>query len=165
MRSDYSMKNYLLLCAFLLVSTLSYSQYQISGSIIDTTGAVVPYASIGLALPEDSTVVQFAVSTDKGKFSIKGVDGGSYLLVSASYGYDVHYLPLRVESDLKDVVVKMNNSSISFEEVMVRAAHIPILINGDTVVYNSESYQTGNNASVEDLLKKCPVFRSIRTAV
>ncbi len=151
------MKTLLPLCAFILFPLFNFAQnFDLRGKIIDDRNKAIPYASIGLSLQTDSSIVQFSVSKDDGSFAFKAVPAGKYLLVVACYGYDVSYKEIDVSTDLDNIVVRSTKSTISFEEIMVKANKIPILLNGDTVVYNSESFKTQSNANVEDLIRKMP---------
>ena len=74
----------------------------------------------------------------------------------ACVGYEVMHFPIDANQDKSNLVLELPSSTMSMKEVLVRAKSIPILMNGDTVVYNSSSFKTQSNASVEDLIKKMP---------
>ncbi len=145
------------ICAFLLFSiSASAARFNIAGQITDTEGKAVPFASIALSEIADSSVVQFAVSDENGKYAIRGVEQGTYYLVIASVGYEVKYHEIDINRDQKNVDISLAASTMSIEEVMVVAKKIPILLNGDTVMYNASSFKTQSNATVEDLIRKMP---------
>ena len=52
-------------------------------------------------------------------------------------------------------VIYMNDVN-SMSTVTVTARRPPVVINGDSVEFNSENFKTAPNAVVEDLLKKMP---------
>jgi hypothetical protein len=141
---------------FCLLYTSSLAQsYDISGELKNTDGVGVPYASIALSEKSDTSTVLFAIAKEDGTYSLKNVEAGDYYLVVACIGFDVVFDPISVTADMvRDIT--LSSSTISMKEVMVRAKKIPILMNGDTVVYNSGSFKTQTNASVEDLIKKMP---------
>ncbi|NNJ55165.1 MAG: hypothetical protein HKP14_03500 [Bacteroidia bacterium] len=140
----------------LAFSTLAQN-FQISGVAINrANNTPVPFSSIALSSPSDTSVIQFVVAEESGKFKITNVKSGDYLIMSASVGYEVLYYPITVSKDVSSIILEMEASSISFEEVMIQADKIPILLNGDTIVYNTNSFKTQSNASVEDLIKKMP---------
>jgi hypothetical protein len=150
-------KAILTVCAFLLFSFSSIAEsFTIAGKVKDNSNKGVPFASIALSEVSDTSVVQFAVSKENGDYTLRGVKEGDYLLVVASVGYDVVHKKISVTGDNPNFDVELTSSLISIEEVMVVASKIPILLNGDTVVYNSSSFKTQANANVEDLIKKMP---------
>ncbi len=148
----------LLAAAFLcLLSVSAFSQnFSIGGQLKDAQSKGIPYASISLSTQSDSSTLQFAIAKEDGTFAMKGVSAGKYYLVVACIGYDVLYSPIEVQGNRDDVEIVLTSSTISMKEVMVRAKGIPILMNGDTIVYNSSSFKTQSNANVEDLIKKMP---------
>jgi hypothetical protein len=150
-------RNFLLLSAFFFCFSFAFGQsYTISGRVTDNSSAGVPYASIALSKTSDTSVVQFAVAQDDGSFVMKEVKAGEYYFVVACVGYDVMHYPITVFENKNDIVLELPSGTLSMSEVLVRARSIPILMNGDTVVYNSSSFKTQSNASVEDLIKKMP---------
>jgi len=139
-----------------LLTLSAYAQYELSGKITDENGKGVPFSSIALAKTIDSSTLQFTVADEIGSFKLKGIDSGNYLLVVASVGYDVEHIPTSLSSDITAKQIVLTSGAVSMKEVMIRAKSIPILMNGDTVVYNSSSFKTQSNANVEDLIRKLP---------
>lgn len=144
------------LLVFLFNFSCVAQSFTLAGKLQDSTGAGVPYASIALSERADTTTLQFAIAREDGSFTLKDVNAGSYFLVIACVGYEVEHKPIEVSQDMLNISVEMYSSAISMKEVMVQAKKIPILMNGDTVVYNSSSFKTQTNANVEDLIKKMP---------
>jgi hypothetical protein len=130
--------------------------HTISGQLQDINAKGIPYASVSLSSKADTTTLQFAIAKEDGTFTMKKVEKGEYFLVVACIGYDVLFEPIGVSSDIKNKEIVLTSSTISMKEVMVRAKGIPVLMNGDTVVYNSSSFKTQSNANVEDLIRKMP---------
>ncbi|PCJ65204.1 MAG: hypothetical protein COA58_10085 [Bacteroidetes bacterium] len=149
-----------LLIAFCLLSFSSLAQNaSVSGKLLDDKGNGVPYASIALSSSLDTSTLQFSVALEDGSFSMKNIEEGSYIIVVACVGYEVEHKPILVDRNLVNWNISMTPSAMSMKEVMVKAKKIPIFMNGDTVVYNSSSFKTSANATVEDLMKKLPGVR------
>ncbi|MGB0851169.1 MAG: carboxypeptidase-like regulatory domain-containing protein, partial [Bacteroidia bacterium] len=144
------------LFAFLLLTFSANAQYSIEGKILDTKKIGVPYASIALSSAVDTSVIQFNIAKEDGAFQMKNVPSGNYILVIACVGYDVEHISIDVKDQNLTQNVTLTSGAVSMKEVMVRAKKIPILMNGDTVIYNSSSFKTQANANVEDLIKKLP---------
>lgn len=149
------MKFYLTLCAFLL-STFSFAQKStLYGSVQDSASHSIPFTSIALSNPTDTSLVQFAISKEDGSFKFTNIDHGSYLLMLACFGYEVEYLNITLPHD-SSLKVIMKATKLTIKEVTILANKMPIMLNGDTIVYNSSSFKTQSNATVEDLIKKMP---------
>ena len=143
----------------LLQTLLSFTveaQFEVNGKISDDKNSSVPYASVALATATDTSTVQFTIANENGIFNMKNVDTGSYYLVIASVGYDVEHQMVQIKGDIPDFNVVLTSGAASMKEVMIRAKSIPVLMNGDTIVYNSSSFKTQTNANVEDLIRKLP---------
>ncbi len=150
-------KLFLIPIAFLLFLGNTFAQsYSIAGNLKSIDKKPVGFASVALSRTTDTSVVHFAVANENGDFRLKGIKNGNYFLVIACMGFEVEHYPLKVIANKKGLEIFMTPSTLSFKEVMVSAKKIPILINGDTVVYNSSSFKTQSNANVEDLIKKMP---------
>lgn len=151
------MKNLLTLCAFFFLSISVQAQsFSVRGKVQDSTCKGVPFASVAITDPADTSTIAFTISDDAGNFQLRNIDSGSYLLFVASFGFDVLYKDVEVTKDREGLILDMSSTAVSFKEIMVRASKMPILLNGDTVVYNSSSFKTQSNANVEDLIKKMP---------
>jgi len=149
-------KSILITAIICLYSSANFAQsFKISGQLLDADGNGVPYASISLSEQVDTTTIQFTIAKEDGTYTMKSVQPGEYYLVVACIGYGVAYKGISVSGDLEQNM-ELESSTISMKEVMVRAKGIPVLMNGDTVVYNSSSFKTQSNANVEDLIKKMP---------
>jgi len=140
---------------FLAVGLNAQAQYQLKGTINGANNENIPYASIVLLSPSDSLFSAFNISQPDGSFSFKNLKEGFYEVVVACVGYNVDSSGIYLSSDTS-IAVKMFASEMTLKEVMKKARRIPVMFNGDTMVYNAENFKTGNNADVEDLLKKLP---------
>ena len=150
-------KTLFLIVSLLFVGFFSSAQtYTVSGRLLDANGQGVPYGSIALSDRIDTSTIQFSIAKEDGSFTMKGVATGDYIIIAASVGYEVEHKFVTIDSDWSNFKLEMTSSDISMKEVMVRAKKIPVLMNGDTVIYNSSSFKTQSNANVEDLIKKMP---------
>ena len=136
--------------------TVHAQRFDVSGKTLDSTGSAIGFASLSLANPTDSSTVHFTFSKDNGQFKFSGVEPGNYLLISAVIGYEVSYLPISVNKHISNLDIYLASAAYSLKEIQIKAAKVPMLINGDTLVYNAESFKTQSNATVEDLMKKLP---------
>jgi len=150
-------KTLFLVVSLQLVGLLSSAQtYTLSGRLIDANGQGIAYASIALSDRIDTSTIQFSIAKEDGSFMMKGIVAGDYIILAASVGYEVEHKFVAIDSDWSNFKLEMTSSDISMKEILVRAKKIPVLINGDTVIYNSSSFKTQSNANVEDLIKKMP---------
>ncbi len=150
---------------FILVSSLfSLAQAQtpsrttIKGTLQDTLHVPIPFATVMLLNANDSTLVNFLSSTDKGEFVFANVKNSNYLLKAQH----MSYLPIQrlIKPSATPVndkgTIEMKPISQLLMEVVIRAAKAPLRIKGDTVEYDATTFKVPPGSTVEDLLRRLP---------
>ena len=64
----------------LSISTFTFSQKTITGRLIDEKGGALAYATVALLNPADSTLMFFGVTNTTGKYQIKSIKEGKYIM-------------------------------------------------------------------------------------
>nr|WP_295921611.1 TonB-dependent receptor [uncultured Dyadobacter sp.] len=156
------MKKILLLLCLCLPILASHAQtggrFTLKGVIADTSGAILPEATIMLLLPKDSSLVNFGRANKDGSFEMKNLKRIPYLF-KVSY---VGYVPYQQDIDPKDKDVvdigtaKMKVLQKELYEVVIKTARAPLSIRGDTVEFDARAFKVPPGSSVEDLLRKLP---------
>jgi hypothetical protein len=148
----------LLASACFLVANAQKPLGLIKGTVMDTAAKRgLSYATISLVQAKDSSLISFLRADSTGGFQLKNIANGNYL-ISASY---VGFVPVWVPVNLKEgesfnlgvlAMTDLNSESA----VIVNAKRAPVVMNNDTLEFNTENFKTQPNAVVEDLLKKLP---------
>ena len=121
----------------------------------------VEFASVYLKAKNDTLITNFTLTDTTGLAKLEKVTRGTYSLTVEMMGYKPyekeHYFNFSWNSEEKDL------GTIHLEEdhTMLDAAHVsaignPIEIRQDTIIFNAASFQLGQNAMLEDLLKRMP---------
>lgn len=166
------MKNHLILPLLLiLASTMaraqvlidfdSFTQHQnvtLMLRLLDSkTKEPVNYATVYLIPQGDTTITHFAVSDAKGKVKIEDIIPGKYEVNAELIGYkpymEVHDLN-GWQKDLGAILMEENAEFI--DAASITALGNPVTVVKDTVIYNASAFHVGENAMLEDLLKKMP---------
>lgn len=155
------MKKYILtLAVALLCFTAATAQkyMDMAGTVTDTSGTGLAFASVVLLQAKDSVIAGFCVSEADGRFAMKKVETGEYLLQVSFVGFETHHQPLSVTGggSLDLGRIALQPSSAMLEGVEVAAERVPMRFQGDTIEYNAAAFKTQAGAVVEDLLKKLP---------
>jgi hypothetical protein len=130
----------------------------IQGSLKDSiAGRALNSATVSLVYANDSSLVSFSRTNEAGLFNFKNVSPGSYLISVSYVGYIPKWVPVitGTEKTVDMGLIYMNDVN-TMSTVTVTARRPPVVINGDSVEFNSENFKTAPNAVVEDLLKKMP---------
>lgn len=161
-----------LLLTFILIHiSAEYSKAQISFDLISNNSNVelkltvkdaannepMPWVSVYLTHPGDTVITNFALSDEKGNVTIKNIPSGRYVVNAELIGY----LPYSKEHTLKNWqvdlgVVRMKENPEFIDAASISAVGNPIVVKKDTIEYNASSFKVGENAMLEDLLRKMP---------
>ena len=133
------------------------SRQPVSGVVVDTTDIGLPGATVVLLHPTDSTVVSFAASRADGAFRVRPVPDGAYVLQITSVGYASYLAPIEVAGSPLDVGrIELAEAVDEIGQLVVRADRVPLVMRGDTIVYNTDAFQVPAGANVEELLRRLP---------
>lgn len=151
-------KHALAALTLLIFSSVSAIAVNITGTVKDaSTTEPLMEATVRLLAQKDSTFIKGVTTSIDGKFTLKGVKAGDYILSITYIGYSDYNQNLKVaSSNVRLGVIEMKEASHLLGVVNVVATKTPIKVMEDTVEYNADSYHTQPNAVVEDLLKRLP---------
>lgn len=147
-----------LLFFFCIFSNAQNKQASIHGIVYDTASKKgLAYSTVSIVNVKDSTLISFTRADSSGKFVLKNISKGAYLL-SASY---VGFIPVWQDIAVKEgETLDLGNINLTDlkngSAVTVTAKRAPVVMNNDTLEFNTENFKTQPNAVVEDLLKKLP---------
>ena len=161
----------LLMCTILFVQTLSaqvlnYDMIErnantnVKLTLKDSkTSKPVSWASVYLIPAGDTTITHFALSDDKGDVLLKEVPVGKYELNAEIIGYTPHKKTYTIKAhwEAYDLgIIKMEENAEFLEASTISAIGNPVTVKKDTIEFNASSFRVGENAMLEDLLKKMP---------
>jgi len=150
--------------AFYFISSLlvgfqaNAQNISIEGTIMDSVlSKTLTSATVSLANAKDSSLINFTRANDDGFFQFKNIVPGKYLLSVSYIGYQPLWLGIKMGTTNKLSLgnIYMTDAS-QISTVTVTARRPPVVINGDSIEFNSENFKTVPNAVVEDMLKKMP---------
>lgn len=157
--SKQKLGQFIFISCLLLISYVGFAQnLTIQGSLKDSiANRALNSATVSLVYAKDSSLVSFSRTNEAGFFNFKNVAPGNYLISVSYVGYVPKWVPVinGTEKTVEMGLIYMNDVN-TMSTVTVTARRPPVVINGDSVEFNSENFKTAPNAVVEDLLKKMP---------
>lgn len=123
------------------------------GMVLDSLQFPVYDASIS-AFDEDNISAGFTFSDKEGEFKLEMDCGKNYELEIEHVNYKPLIKKINLNKNLREQII-LKNSSIKLEDVVAKG-RIPIKIKGDTIEYDADSFTTGSEETLEDVLKKLP---------
>lgn len=146
---------------FTLFSITLFSQKSstIEGIVADSLSTPLMGATVVLLQAQDSVLSSFGITDLDGRFLMKKVPHGSYILQITYLGYANYSEAIELTAEKGDQdfgKVVLEPASANLDEILVKAEHIPMQIRNDTLEYNAAAFKTQPGSVVEDLLKKLP---------
>ena len=145
---------------FAILFFISFSAFSqktnLSGVLTDDNQKTPVYNSVvALLTPKDSILYTFTRSDIEGKFNLKNVKAGNYILMTAHRQYADYVDAITVKENEKNIGTIALKSKIELlREVIIKTGSIRI--KGDTTSYRAGDFKVDANANVEELLKKLP---------
>ncbi len=145
---------------FFLIFSSHAQQMKVTGSVFDTSGTKpLENAGVMAVRMKDSVLIKYTRTNTKGEFILSGFPVDTFTLYVEHPSFDTksYFIFGSKTNDEIDIpIVALNGKSKQLKEVIVYANKNPIYFKGDTLVYIADSFKVGENAVVEDLLKKLP---------
>jgi hypothetical protein len=149
------MKNILLFVIFLMTSISFAQTVRFDGVIQDEQKNPLEMANIMAVNNGTKAMDSYGITNDKGKFQLT-------LKPNTSYTVKVSYLGMKskeiaVSTNAENIVqnIIMDGAGIELDGVEI-VREMPVSIKGDTIVYNADSFKSGTEKKLEDVLKKLP---------
>jgi hypothetical protein len=131
----------------------------VQGVVLDSAGGQpLREASVSLLHARDSSYVTFSLTDGNGRYALRGVRPGRYLVLVNALGYKSLQRPVAVaaaQSAVELPPLRPRAEAQQLGEVVV-THQAPVSVSGDTVAFSAKAFKTQPNAPVEQLLKKLP---------
>ena len=136
----------------LLFAFCTNAQVELKGTVLDTLQSPLERASVVAINKVTNALDAYTMTDDLGLFSLN-------LKQNTKYKIQVSYFGLQTINDsLSTQTTGMRRdytlrADIALDEVVVK---IPVLIRGDTLIYDADSYKNGTERKLEDIIAKLP---------
>jgi len=144
----------IILAVLLCSLNLTFSQIKFDGIVKDSIGSPLELANVIAINQETSALEFFAITDEKGYFSLK-------LSENSTYKFQVSYIGMNSleeiistrETDVtRDFTLRPDKALDEIELTY----EMPVTVKGDTIVYNADSFKNGSERKLEDVLEKLP---------
>ncbi|MCO4821159.1 MAG: carboxypeptidase-like regulatory domain-containing protein, partial [Flavobacteriaceae bacterium] len=147
------MKHFLTALLLIVVST-TYAQIKVEGIVKDSLGGPLELANV-IAINQDTKALDsYGITNDQGRYKLN-------LKENSKYEVQVSYIGMKQVKEIidtksididKDFILMPDNA---LDEVEL-TYEMPVSVRGDTLVYNADSFKTGSERKLEDVLKNLP---------
>ena len=135
-------------------------QMKITGTVFDTSGTKKVNEVVVMAVRmKDSLLLKNTRTKDDGTFELSNfaIDTFTLIIEHPLFEPKTYYIFGNKDNfEINIPKITLAEKSKELNEVVIFANKNPIYYRGDTLVYVADSFKVGENAVVEDLLKKLP---------
>ena len=149
------MKRTYLLVGFLLNAVFAFAQsIDLEGTIKDSSGNAVMGANIVAVEKETQILDGFGISNEVGYYRLTLKRQTDYDIKISFIGLkEVSFVFNEAKNIEKNFVLEEQAESLDEVELVYE---MPVTIKGDTIIYNADSFNTGTERKLEDVLKNMP---------
>lgn len=147
------MKNTLLVL-LLLVAISTFGQVTIQGVVTDSLNQKLELANVVAINEATSGLEAYGITNANGEYKLELGKNGTYKLQISYVGMKTFEETITTkESDIVKNCVLIPENALDEVELIYE---MPVKIQGDTIVYNADSFQNGTERKLEDILEKLP---------
>jgi hypothetical protein len=139
-----------------LFSIVSFSQnIRFEGVIQDSNKQPIEMANIMALNQATKAMDSYAITNDKGRFLLNLKPNTAYTVKLSYLGMQNKEISISTQTENIVQNITMESGGIDLEGVEI-VREMPVSIKGDTIVYNADSFKSGTERKLEDILKKLP---------
>ncbi|MAN59236.1 MAG: TonB-dependent receptor [Flavobacteriaceae bacterium] len=153
------MKNIIVsaLLTFCIGSVALGQSITVRGFIKDSIGEPLELANVIATEPSSGAIESYAITNYEGRYQLDLPVGFSYVLRASFLGYETQEKQLTVPENADDLSLNFTLNSLADELEGVEIVYeMPVTVKGDTIVYNADSFNRGDERKLGDVLKNLP---------
>lgn len=152
------MKKLIIFLITVIFPYIIFSQsVKLEGIVKDKADKPLEMANV-IAFKKGTNILQsYSISDSKGNYKLILVQNEAYTLKVSYLGFNTKNMEVTVGNSTADMTqnIVLEESNESLNEVQI-TYEMPVKIVGDTIVYNADSFTSGKEKKLEDVLKKLP---------
>jgi hypothetical protein len=149
------MKNILVFVILLMTSLCVAQTVRFDGFIQDGKKNPLEMANVMAVNTVTKAMDSYGITNDKGKFQLTLKPNTSYSIKISYLGMKSKEIAISTQTANIAQNIVMDDAGIELEGVEI-VREMPVSIKGDTIVYNADSFKSGTEKKLEDVLKKLP---------
>ncbi len=149
-------KFFILLLCGLLFSALCSAQGNVHGTVKDSTGKAVPFATVTLKNKASNAIVTYTTTADNGTFTLsipQGQNIDSLTVEVRSMGYKSQVKSI-IGTAPVDFVLQASVNQL--QAVVIKSSRPVLKVNGDTLSYKVSDFANPQDRTIGEVIKKLP---------
>lgn len=150
------MRAFILLLCGMALSTLCFAQGNVHGTVKDSTGKAVPFATVNLKNKASNAIVAYSTTTDNGTYNLvlpQGQKTDSLTVEVRSMGYKSQAKSITGTGPI-DFVLQASVNQL--QAVVIKSSRPVLRVNGDTISYKVSEFANPQDRTIGEVIKKLP---------
>ncbi|BAU52331.1 carboxypeptidase-like regulatory domain-containing protein [Mucilaginibacter gotjawali] len=150
------MRTFILLLCSMLCAAFCFAQDKIHGTVKDSAGKAVPFATVSLKKKTSNTIVAYTITDGKGLYNLmlpSAEKPDSLLVEVRCIGYR---RVAQAVNGTAPVDFVLQASVNQLQSVVVKSSRPVLKINGDTINYKVSDFASAQDRTIGDVIKKLP---------
>ncbi|MBL7840650.1 MAG: TonB-dependent receptor [Cyclobacteriaceae bacterium] len=152
--------SFLLFCVFAITSVAQVASVTVSGVLADSkTKQPLPFVNVQLKTSPDSTFVSGTITDEHGRFTLKGIAAGNYVLQTSSIGYATMEQPVRVGNLSEFIelgVMELQEETASLSEIVVTGKRDAVAATLDKKTFSIDDNISQRGGSLLQAMQNLP---------
>jgi len=151
------MKKFLLIVTILCVTIASAQSIKVKGIIKDSLGVPLEFANVIATVVNSGAIESYGITNYEGRYQLDLPKGEVYNLTASFLGYQTSVKQIDVSNDASNAERNFTLNPLADALDGVELVYeMPVTVKGDTIVYNADSFNTGEERKLGDVLKNLP---------
>lgn len=138
----------------LLIVSSAFAQIKFEGVVKDSIGNPLELANVIAINQETKSLDAYGITNEQGRYKLT-------LKKNASYKLQVSYIGMKtnetlLESKEEDIIKNFTLQEDNKLEEVNLVYEMPVVVRGDTLIYNADSFNKGTERKLGDVLKNLP---------
>jgi len=151
------MKYLLWIAVLFFAVSISAQTIKVRGTIKDSLGNPLELANVIATVQSSGDIESYAITNFEGRFQLDLSKNNTYVLKASFLGYEITEKVLTVPVDGENMnenfVLKESAALLDKVELVYE---MPVTVRGDTIIYNADSFNRGDERKLGDVLKNLP---------
>lgn len=139
---------------FALISSVAFSQIKVEGIIKDSIGNPIELANVVAINQETKLMDSYSMTDNEGHYKLSLSSNSTYTLQASYIGMKTIETTLKVEKE--DLYQHFTLGSDNQLDEVELVYEMPVVIKGDSLIYNADSFRTKTDRRLGDVLDKLP---------
>ncbi|MGM5468767.1 carboxypeptidase regulatory-like domain-containing protein [Flavobacteriaceae bacterium LMO-SS05] len=138
----------------LLVVGHTFAQIKVEGIVKDSIGNPLELANVIAINQATKALESYGITNDKGYYKLALAKNSTYSVQVSYIGMKTSTETISTKEDDMDKDFSLENDNAL--DAVELTYEMPVSISGDTLTYNADSFKTGTERKLEDILKNLP---------